>query len=62
MATLLDGSGATARMIADQLGHSRVSMTQDVYLGRRSVDPSVAQALEGFDPDAGPTRDPAQGE
>ena len=62
VATLLDGSGATARMIADQLGHSRVSMTQDVYLGRRSVDPSVAQALQGFDPDAGPTHDPAQGE
>ena len=50
VATLLDGSGAT------------VSMTQDVYLGRRSVDPSVAQALQGFDPDAGPTHDPAQGE
>jgi hypothetical protein len=26
-------------------------MTQDVYLGRRAVDPSVALALEGFDPD-----------
>lgn len=52
VATLLDGSGATARLIADQLGHSRVSMTQDVYLGRRAVDPSVALALEGFDPDA----------
>ena len=38
VATLLDESGATARMIADQLGHSRVSMTQDVYLGRRAVD------------------------
>ena len=23
-------------MIADQLGHSRVSMTQDVYMGRRT--------------------------
>lgn len=32
-------------MIADQLGHARVSMTQDVYLGRRAVDPSVARAL-----------------
>lgn len=62
VATLLDGSGATARMIADQLGHSRVSMTQDVYLGRRSVDPSVAQALEGFDPDAVRPHDPAEGE
>ena len=25
-------------MIADQLGHSRVSMTQDVYLGRRILN------------------------
>jgi hypothetical protein len=37
-------------------------MTQDVYLGRRSVDPSVAQALEGFDSGAGPTHEPAEGE
>ena len=45
-ASILDGSGVTARIIADQLGHSRVSMTQDVYLGRRSVDPRVVTALE----------------
>jgi integrase len=31
-ATVLDEAGATARMIADQLGHSRVSMAQDVHL------------------------------
>jgi hypothetical protein len=37
-------------------------MTQDVYLGRRSVDPSVAQALGGFDPDAVLRHDPAEGE
>jgi hypothetical protein len=37
-------------MIADQLGHSRVSMTQDVYLGRRSRESRVAAALEGVDP------------
>lgn len=43
--TLLDGKGATARMIADQLGHSRISMTQDVYMGRRAVAPEVAEAL-----------------
>ena len=45
-ATVLDGAGATARMIADQLGHSRVSMTQDVYLGRRSREARVVAALE----------------
>ena len=51
-ATVLDEAGATARMIADQLRHSRVSMTQDVYLGRRSRKEcySVAAVLEGVDP------------
>ena len=29
-------------------------MTQDGYLGRRAVDPRVALALEGFNPDTGP--------
>lgn len=53
-ASVLDGSGITARMIADQLGHSRVSMTQDVYLGRGAVDPRVVQALEAADPTRGP--------
>ncbi|MFC8503815.1 tyrosine recombinase XerC [Pedococcus sp. NPDC057267] len=45
VATILDSSGASARMIADQLGHSRISMTQDVYMGRRAVDPAAASAL-----------------
>lgn len=36
------------RLIADQLGHARVSMTQDVYLGRKSVNPATAAALEGL--------------
>lgn len=48
VATLLDGSGLSARFIADQLGHSRVSMTQDFYLGRRAVDGAVAAALGEF--------------
>ena len=45
-ATVLDEAGATARMSADQLGHSRVSMTEDVYLGRRSRESRVAAVLE----------------
>jgi integrase len=49
-ATVLDEGGATARMIADQLGHSRISMTQDVYLGRRSPESRVVVALENADP------------
>jgi integrase len=45
---MLDQGGLSARMIADQLGHSRISMTQDVYMGRRVVDGSVASALKGL--------------
>ena len=48
VATLLDGSGASARMIADQLGHSRISMTQDVYLGRRAANAANLAALESY--------------
>ena len=51
VATLLDQSGASARMIADQLGHSRVSMTQDVYLGRRAANAGNLAALEASNPD-----------
>jgi integrase len=46
VATLMDRGGLTARTIADQLGHSRISLTQDVYLGRRAVDGSASLALE----------------
>lgn len=42
-------ASSSARMIADLLGHSRVSMTQDVYLGRRAVSPELAEALESLD-------------
>ncbi len=49
-ATVLDEMGATGRMIADQLGHTRVSMAQDVYLGRGLSDPRVLAALEAVDP------------
>jgi len=44
--TMLDESGLTAREIADQLGHAKVSMTQDVYMGRRAVSGGAAVALE----------------
>jgi integrase len=46
-ATILDEAGLTARLIADQLGHSRPSMTQDVYMGRTAVSRQAAEALEG---------------
>ena len=48
VATMLDQTGLSARTIADQLGHSRISITQDVYMGRRAVDESPAAALERF--------------
>jgi hypothetical protein len=37
VATQMDDLGIAVREIADQLGHSRPSMTQDVYLGRSRV-------------------------
>ncbi|MEU4802365.1 hypothetical protein [Actinosynnema sp. NPDC023587] len=46
VATLLDQAGLTARQIADILGHSRPSMTQDVYMGRRSPGRAGADALD----------------
>jgi integrase len=45
-ATILDEAALSARLVADQLGHSRTSTTQDFYLGRRSVDSQAADALE----------------
>jgi integrase len=45
-ATILDEAGMSARDIADQLGHARPSMTQDVYMGRKIVNPATAAALE----------------
>ena len=44
-ATILDDAGQSARQIADQLGHARPSMTQDVYMGRRAKNPAAAAAL-----------------
>ncbi|MCA1835490.1 MAG: hypothetical protein LC721_03785 [Actinobacteria bacterium] len=35
-----------ARKIIDQLGHSRISMTQDRYLGRKLTDRQTAEVLE----------------
>lgn len=45
-ATILDEAGLSARVIADQLGHARPSMTQDVYMGRNSRSSATAAALE----------------
>ncbi|KOX12789.1 integrase [Saccharothrix sp. NRRL B-16348] len=53
VATILDEAGLTGRQIADQLGHSKVSTTQDVYMARRVTSRKAADALEavkGFRP------------
>lgn len=46
VATRLDQAGMTPREIADQLGHAKPSMTQDVYMGRRVVSARAAEALD----------------
>jgi integrase len=58
VATMLDQVGLSARTIADQLGHSRISMTQDVYLGRRAVDQAAATALQELILESGPDEHP----
>jgi integrase len=45
-ATVLDDGDFTAREIADQLGHSRPSMTQDVYMGRKVRNPRAVGSIE----------------
>jgi integrase len=47
-ATVMDDAKLTARMIADHLGHSKPSMTQDVYMGRTAVSRATAEALNGM--------------
>jgi integrase len=46
MATLIDDEGMSARVGADQLGHSNVSMTQDRYMTRGRVHGEVAALLD----------------
>jgi integrase len=44
-ATLLDEGGLTVRQIADQLGHRRISVTQDTYFGRKQAPREAATIL-----------------
>lgn len=48
-ATLLNDGGLTVREVSDQLGHKRVSTTQDTYFGRAAASPKVAQLLAVID-------------
>ena len=46
VATLMDEAGLSARSAADQLGHAKPSVTQDVYYGRKMRATGAAQVLE----------------
>ncbi len=45
-ATILKEQGWDALQIANFLGHTKVSLTQDVYLGRDDPDPAMGEALD----------------
>jgi integrase len=49
VATIMDQAGLSARAAADQLGHSKPSMTSDKYFGRGVADTGAADALEELD-------------
>ena len=46
VATLIDDEGLSARIGADHLGHSKVSMTQDRYMTRGRVHTQVADLVD----------------
>lgn len=50
VATRLDRAGLSAREIADYLGHERISMTQDVYMTRRTTGVAAGAALDLLGP------------
>ena len=47
--TLMDQAGLSARAAADQLGHAKVSMTQDRYFGRKIRATGGAAVLEAVE-------------
>ncbi|WP_019808071.1 site-specific integrase [Saccharomonospora halophila] len=44
-ATILDAAQFTPRRIADQLGHARPSLTEDVSVARKVANPDTADVL-----------------
>ena len=46
VATLIDDEGLSARIGADHLGYSRISVTQDKYMARGRVHTAVADLLD----------------
>ena len=47
--SLMDDAGLSARAAADQLGHAKVSMTQDRYFGRKIRATGGAAVLEAVE-------------
>jgi integrase len=56
VASFLDDADVSTRKISDQLGHAKVSMTQDHYLGRRLTDRQTADVLEAMFGEAAGTK------
>lgn len=50
LASIMEDEGCTATQAADQLGHAKVSMTQDVYFGRKKKATGVVKALSRLAP------------
>jgi integrase len=48
VATVLDDAGQGGRKVADQIGHSQVSLAMAVYLARKVANPKAAEDLEQF--------------
>lgn len=46
VATLIKDAGLTSRHAADQLGHAKVSMTEDNYFGRELIVATAVPVLE----------------
>lgn len=46
VASMMDDAGLTARAAADQLGHAKVSMTQDNYFKRKVAKTGAAKVME----------------
>lgn len=63
VATMMDDDGQSARRIADQLGHARPSLTQDVYMARKIVNSGAAVLLSAlaFDSDSHPSAEDQEG-
>jgi integrase len=46
VATVLDDDGQSTRVVADHMGHAKISMTQDKYMSRGRVHTVVADVME----------------